>query len=124
MPARLPGTAFGPGFSSSGNAVEFDLTDYGLHLVTEESFDGTPPWSDVSLRRRGDGGLLLEWAGRQGRYAIRVDDRAAIEELRTRHPADAAGGRADRPTRAWVRRLIWAALAAAMLIGLLIWQHK
>jgi hypothetical protein len=90
MPLRLPGLAFGPGFSFSGSAVEFDVTEYGLLLVTEESFDGTPPWSEVALSRPGAGMLLLEWPGKRGRYAIQVADSGAIEALEA--------ARADRKT--------------------------
>jgi hypothetical protein len=84
MPARLSGTAFGPGFSVGGNSVEFDVNDYGLRLVTEQAFDGAPPWSEVSLRWQDPGRqhLLLEWPGADGgRYAISVAAPAAVEVL-------------------------------------------
>jgi hypothetical protein len=119
MPARLPGTAFGPGFALQGNAVEFDITDYGLRLITEESFDGTPPWSEVRLTRRGLAGMLLEWPGSRGRYAISVTDRAAIGALTAAHPAPAA----DRNSHGR-RGLIWLALVLALLTGLVFWQYE
>lgn len=116
MPARLPGIAFGPGFALQGNAVEFDITDYGLRLVTEESFDGAPPWSEVRLSRRGRTGMLLEWPGSRGRYAINVTDRAAIDALaatRLAPAADRAGGRGG---------LVWLSLVL-VLAALLFWQY-
>ena len=123
MPARLPGMAFGPGFAVSGSAIEFDITDYGLSLVTEESFDGTPPWSEVQLTRQGFGGLLLEWPGKRGRYAIRVADSGAVKALSAARLAT-AGPRTDRATRAWVHGLIWVTLVLPLLLaGLLLWQH-
>jgi len=118
MPARLPGIAFGPGFALQGNAVEFDITDYGLRLVTEESFDGAPPWSEVSLSRRGYTGMLLEWPGSRGRYAISVTDRAAIGALTAARPAAAA----DHVSR-W-SRLVWLTLILALLAGFVFWQYN
>ncbi|MDB5805130.1 MAG: hypothetical protein JWN73_2452 [Betaproteobacteria bacterium] len=117
MPARLPGIAFGPGFALQGNAIEFDITDYGLRLVTEESFDGAPPWSEVRLSRRGYAGMLLEWPGSRGRYAISVTDRAAIGALAAARPA-AGADRASR--RRWP---IWLAVVLGLLAALAFWQY-
>ncbi|HEY4372610.1 MAG TPA: M48 family metallopeptidase [Burkholderiales bacterium] len=125
MPTRLPGQAFGPGFATAGSAVEFDVGDYGLTLVTEESFDGTPPWSDVGITRQGYGGLLLEWPGRRGRYAIRVADAAAVRTLEAMRPTAFTQPGGDRATRAWVRRLIFGTVVLPLLlIGLALWQHE
>ena len=128
MPTRLAGTAFGPGFSTAGSAVEFDITDYGLNLVTAESFDGTPPWSEVSLTRQGFNAaqLLLEWPGKSGRYAISVTDAAAIQRITAaRGPAaPVRPARADAATRAWVHGVVWATLVLpALLFAALLWQH-
>lgn len=126
MPTRLPGLAFGPGFAASGSAVEFDVSDYGLTLVTEDAFDGTPPWSEVSLARQGYGGLLLEWPGKRGRYAIRVADAAAIGAIeKLRSPVGfTKAPRGDRATRAWAHGLIWATLVLPLLLlGMALWQH-
>jgi len=118
MHARLPGIAYGPGFALQGNAVEFDISDYGLRLVTEESFDGAPPWSEVSLSRRGRTGMLLEWPGRRGRYAISVTDRAAIGALAATRPAAAAGRLGSGPVRPML------VLVLALLAGLVLSQYE
>lgn len=124
MPTRLPGQAFGPGFATAGSAVEFDVSDYGLTLVTEESFDGTPPWSEIGITRQGYGGLLLEWPGRRGRYAIRVADAAAVRALEALRPATSTRTGGDRATRAWVPRLILGTVVLPLLLlGLAVWQH-
>ena len=126
MPTRLSGTAYGPGFASTGTAVQFDLTDYGLNLVTAEAFDGSPPWTDVQMRRQGIGsGVMLEWPGKRGQYAISVSDPQAIAALAQARPQAAkTSPRADRATRAWVHGLLWIGLVLPLLLaGLVIWQH-
>jgi predicted Zn-dependent protease len=125
MPTRLSGTAYGPGFASTGSKIEFDVTDYGISLVTAEAFDGSPPWSDVTVQRQGFNAtqVMLEWAGGKGRYAIAVSDPQSIGAL-----AQAAGkiktAKADGGTRAWIHALVWATLVLpVLLIGLVIWKH-
>ena len=129
MPARFPGTAYGPGFSTKGTAVEFDVTDYGLSLVTVEEHDGAPPWTEVDVKRQGfnDAQLLLQWPGKAGRYALGVAGDAAIAAVtaacaknapvQTRHP--------DRVTRAWVQGMLWVTvLLPLLLLAGLVWQHE
>ena len=128
MPTRLSGTAYGPGFAGSGSPVEFDITDYGLSLVTAESFDGTPPWSEVTVQRRGFNAaqVMLEWPGKAGRYAISVQDPAAIAALAQARPQapPPRGARADGTTRAWVHGVVWATVVLPLLLlGLVLWQH-
>ncbi|HEX4329126.1 MAG TPA: hypothetical protein VH105_20210 [Burkholderiales bacterium] len=109
MPARVSGTAFGPGFSVGGNAVEFDVTDYGLRLITEQAFDGAPPWSEVSLRWQdpGEQRLLLEWPGAGGgRYAISVAGPAAAAVLSAARPKAAPAPPPNPPARSLPARLI------------------
>ena len=128
MPTRLAGTAYGPGFSSTGTPIEFDITDYGLSLVTAEAYDGTPPWTDVTLRRQGFNAshLMLEWPGKSGQYALAV---TGAEAVKTINAARGAQGpvpvaRADGATRAWVHGVVWATLVLPILILVaLFWQH-
>lgn len=130
MPARYAGTGFGPGFSGSGTPLEFDVTDYGLSLVTAEAYDGTPPWSEVTLKHQGFNGsqLLIEWPGKSGRYAISVADPAAIKAIAAKGAQKATPVKVARPdatTRAWSHGLIWVFLVLpVLLLGLVIWQHE
>lgn len=130
MPARYAGTAFGPGFSGSGTPLEFDVTDYGLSLVTAEAYDGTPPWSEVTLKRQGfnDSVLLLTWPGKTGRYAISVADPGAISAITALGAKKAVPVKVARPdaaTRAWSHGLIWVCVVLpVLLLGLVIWQHE
>jgi predicted Zn-dependent protease len=129
MPARYAGIAYGPGFATSGTPLEFDVTDYGLSLVTAEAYDGTPPWTEVKLKRQGFNGsqLLIEWPGRNGRYAISVAEPGAIAAITAAgaKQAPVQAVRADVATRAWSHGLIWICLVLPLLLlGLAIWQHE
>lgn len=127
MPTRLKGTAFGPGFASTGSAVEFDISDYGLTLVTEESFDGTPPWQDVTQRKQDYSGLMLEWPGSKGHYALSVSDPAAVQAIKALRgqSAPARHKGQDRATRAWLHGALWLTVVGPVLaIALLLWQHE
>ncbi|MBL8380939.1 MAG: M48 family metallopeptidase [Burkholderiales bacterium] len=132
---RIPAQAFGPGFLGTGSAVEVELSDYGLRLVTEDGFDGHPPWTDVAARKGGfnDRALLLEWTGRAGRYALSLSDPAAIAAVRARLAATqpqrqiAGSGIMGRggATRAWSHAFIWGTIVVPLiLIGALVWQHE
>ncbi len=136
--ARLQGQAFGPGFHKSGERIEFDSTAFGLHLVTEEDFDGKPPWSDINVRRGGfnDRQVLLEWSGRAGKYAIAVSDPASIEALKAQLaksvPAKAGfkgTGQLGQGTgtRGWSSVMIWLTVLPVvlplLLLGILLWEH-
>ena len=81
---RLRGQAFGPGFQSSGAQVEFEVSGFGLRLVTSEEHDGTPPWTEISVRKGGfnDSQLMLEWSGRSGNYVLAVTDAAAVAAIK------------------------------------------
>lgn len=126
MPARLPGTAYGPGFSVHGTPAEFDISDYGLRLITEEEHDGAPPWSEVAVKRAAVGDeLLLEWAGSAGNYAIRVADADAIRAVTAiAAPATSTHIARGEPSASGLpRRLIWIAIAVAALVtAMLLWQ--
>jgi predicted Zn-dependent protease len=136
---RLRGQVFGPGFQSSGATVEFDVSGFGLRLVTPEEYDGTPRWNEVAVRKGGfnESQLMLEWAGRAGKYALAVTDPAAVatvkaqlaqsapEKSRIKRGA-AMGG--DASTRRWSHAMLWMTvlpilLPLVILAGLLI-EHE
>ena len=128
---RLNGQAFGPGFAVAGGKTEFDISDYGLRLVTPDDFDGAPPWSDIALTRGGwDGSQLsLAWNGRAGRYTLTLTTKEAISAVTTlaknaKGAAPVKRAKADGPTRLWVHTLLWLTfvLPAAALVAVL-WQH-
>ncbi|MFN0164182.1 MAG: M48 family metallopeptidase [Burkholderiales bacterium] len=132
---RIPAQAFGPGFLGTGSAVEVELSDYGLRLITEDSFDGNPPWADVATRKGGfnDRALLLEWSGRAGRYALSVGDTAAIAAVRARlasaQPQRQIAGSGvmgqGAATRAWSHAFVWGTIVLPLLfVGALFWQHE
>jgi predicted Zn-dependent protease len=129
MPTRLSGTAYGPGFASTGSKVEFDVTDYGLSLVTAEAFDGSPPWSEVTVQRQGFNAaqVMLEWAGKSGRYAISITDPQAMNALAQARPQAAGSIKAaktDGGTRAWIHALVWTTVVLpVLLVGLVLWKH-
>ena len=135
---RLQGQAFGPGFQKSGARVEFDISAFGLRLVTEEDFDGKPPWTEINVRRGGfnDKQVLLEWSGRAGKYAIAVSDPASVEALKAQlaksAPAKAAlkgTGQLGKGTgtRSWSSVMIWLTVLPVvlplLLLGILLWEH-
>ena len=121
---RVPATAFGPGFASAGSKVEVDLSDYGLRLVTPESFDGEPPWSEVKAEKRGfnDAQLMLSWTGKGGaRYALMLGEAVAISavsaHLKTAQPAiKISAAKADATTRAWSHSMVWIGFIAPLLL--------
>ena len=128
---RLSGQAFGPGFATTGGKTEFDLSDYGLRLVTPDDFDGAPPWSDITLTRGGwDGSQLsLGWSGRAGRYTLTLTHKEAISAVtalakHAKGVAPVKRTKADGATRVWVHALLWLTfvLPAAVLVAVL-WQH-
>lgn len=136
--ARLSGQAFGPGFQTSGAAAEFEISGFGLRLVTEDAMDGTPRWNEVGVRRGGfnDSQVMLEWQGRAGRYALAVSDPASVaalrEELARSAPDKAAikGGAwmgGDSGTRRWSHLMLWFAVLPValplLLLGIFLWQH-
>ena len=136
---RLRGQAFGPGFQSSGSQAEFEVSGFGLRLVTSEEYDGTPPWTEINLRKGGfnDTQLMLEWTGRSGRYVLAVTDAAAVAAIRAQLAQSApakAGlkgsgqmGR-DAGTRKWSHLMLWLTLGPVLLplllLGALLWQHE
>lgn len=128
---RLSGQAFGPGFASAGSRIEFDISEYGLRLVTADDFDGAPPWNDITVTRGGwDGSQLsLAWTGRAGRYTIGLTDKAAISAVtamaRTAKGAKSVKrARTDGATRAWIHALVWITFVLPVLaLGAVIWQH-
>ena len=136
---RLRGQAFGPGFQTSGAQVEFEVSAFGLRVVTEEDFDGKPPWNEINVRRGGfnDRQVMLEWSGRAGKYAIAISDPASVAALRaqleTSVPAKAAlkgtgqlGHGAG--TRRWSSAMIWLTvlpiILPLLLLGILLWEHE
>lgn len=136
---RLRGQAFGPGFQSSGSQVEFEVSGFGLRLVTSEEYDGTPPWTEINMRKGGfnDTRLMLEWTGRSGRYVLAVTDAAAVAAIKAQLAQSApakAGlkgsgqmGR-DPATRKWSHLMLWLTLGPILLpmllLGALLWQHE
>jgi predicted Zn-dependent protease len=131
---RIPAQAFGPGFLGQGSPIDVELTDYGPRLVTEDAFDGKPPWSEVAVRKGGfnDGALLIEWTGRAGAYALAVRDAAAKAAVSARLAAAAphrkiAGSGVmgqGRATRAWSHAFVWGTIVLPLvLIAALLWQH-
>ena len=136
---RLRGQAFGPGFQSSGSQAEFEVSGFGLRLVTSEEYDGTPPWTEINLRKGGfnDTQLMLEWTGRSGRYVLAVTDAAAVAAIKAQLAQSApakAGlkgsgqmGR-DAGTRKWSHLMLWLTLGPVLLplllLGALLWQHE
>ena len=137
--SRLRGLAFGPGFQSSGAGVLFEVSGFGLRLVTPEEFDGTPPWTEINVRRGGfnDSQVMLEWAGRGGRYVLAVTDPAALAALKAQlaisAPAKAAlkgdgQPRTDGATRRWSQMMLWFTvlpiLLPLLLLGILLWEHE
>ena len=147
---RLSGQVFGPGFAASGSKTEFDLSDYGIRLITADEQDGAPPWTDIALTRGGwDGAQLsLAWSGRgnvsgnasaggtgtgsvaAARYTIALTDQAAISAV-TALAKGAQGATAitrtntNGVTRAWSHAMIWLlfVLPIAALAAVL-WQHE
>ena len=136
---RLRGQAFGPGFQSSGAQVEFEVSGFGLRLVTSEEYDGTPPWTEINVRKGGfnDSQLMLEWAGRSGKYVLAVTDAAAVMAIKAQLAQSApakAGlkgtgqmGR-DAGTRKWSHLMLWLALGPILLplllLGAVLWEHE
>jgi beta-barrel assembly-enhancing protease len=119
---RFSGLVFGPGFQKAGAKVEFDLSNYGLRVITPEAIDGEPPWSRVSLRQQGFNGtqLMLQWQGSAGDYALAVSDLAAQQAItafaRQAAPASLQSAqRADATTRAWSHGLIWLTFVLPLL---------
>ena len=137
--SRLRGLAFGPGFQSSGASVLFEVSGFGLRLVTPEEFDGTPAWTEINVRRGGfnDSQVMLEWAGRGGRYVLAVTDPAALAALKAQlaisAPAKAAlkgdgQPRTDGATRRWSQMMLWFTvlpiLLPLLLLGIVLWEHE
>lgn len=136
---RLRGQAFGPGFQSSGAKVEFEVSGFGLRLVTPEEFDGTPPWTEINVRRGGfnDSQVMLEWAGPSGRYVLAVTDPDAVAALKAQlaksAPAKATlkgdgRPRTDGATRRWSRMMLWFTVLPIvlplLLLGIVLWEHE
>ena len=126
---RAKAQIFGPGFPSTGASVEFEATDAGLRLQTQDLNDGSPRWSAIELSKTGWDGtqLRLEWKGSAGAYSLMSGDAqlaAAIlilaagkSELRTARP--------DSATRAWSTALIWISVVLPLLVlGGIVWQHQ
>lgn len=136
---RMRGQAFGPGFQSSGAQVEFEVSGFGLRLVTAEEYDGTPPWTEIAVRKGGfnDSQLMLEWSGRSGQYVLAVADAAAVAAIKVRLAQSApakAGlqgsgqmGR-DAGTRKWSHLMLWLTVSPVLLplllLGALLWEHE
>ena len=128
---RLSGQAFGPGFAGAGSKTEFDISDYGLRLVTADEYDGAPPWTDITLTRGGwDGSQLsLAWSGRAGRYTIGLTDKAAISAVTSlakmaEGAAPVTRARTDGATRAWIHALVWITFVLPiMALVAVVWQH-
>jgi Zn-dependent protease with chaperone function len=135
---RLHGQAFGPGFQKSGARIEFEVSGFGLRLVTQEEADGTPRWNEVTVRRGGfnDAHVMLEWSGRAGNYALAVSDPASVAVLQAQlaqsAPAKAGlkGGSPvrDAGTRRWTRMMLWFTVLPVvlplLLLGVLLWEHE
>ena len=125
---RLSGLAFGPGFATAGSKTEFEISDYGLRVVTPEDLDGAPPWTDVTLTRGGwDGAQLgLTWTGHAGRYALALSDKDAINAVTAaaKHKAPVQRAKADGATRVWSHSMIWLIFVLPIIaLAALLWQH-
>ena len=135
---RLRGQAFGPGFQSTGAAVEFEISGFGLRLVTGEEADGNPHWTEVSARRGGfnDSQVMLEWSGRAGKYVLAVSDPACVAALKTelaKSAPDKAGMKgtgqlgSGAGTRRWTSMMLWITILPVvlplLLLGALLWEH-
>ncbi len=128
---RLNGSAYGPGFAGAGSKIEFEAGDYGIRLVTPESQDGNPPWSEIAIHKTGwDGAQVrLEWQGRTGRYALMLPDAAtvaAITALRSAagHGTAIKSSRPDGATHAWSQSMIWLTFVLpVLLLVAALWQH-
>jgi beta-barrel assembly-enhancing protease len=124
---RFSGIVFGPGFQKVGAQVEFDVSDYGLRLITSEAADGEPPWSAVSVKQQGFNGsqLMLGWKGAAGEYALAVSDSMAQQAIKRVVKAAAPKSlqrahRADGVTRAWSHTMIWALFVVPVVALVLI----
>ena len=128
---RLSGQAFGPGFAGAGSKTEFDISDYGLRLITADDADGAPPWSDITLTRGGwDGSQLsITWSGRAGRYTIGLTDKNAISAVAalakaTQGAPAVTRARPDGATRVWMHTLVWITFVLPLIaLVAVIWQH-
>ncbi|MBL8383763.1 MAG: M48 family metallopeptidase [Burkholderiales bacterium] len=123
---RHPGRAYGPGFQTAGAAVEFEVSGFGLRVVTADAPDGTPRWSEITVRKGGfnDAQVMLEWQGRAGSYALVVSDAAAVAALRAQLAQSAPEKArlrgtghlgADARTRRWSHLMVWATLLPIVL---------
>ncbi len=128
---RLSGQAFGPGFATTGSKTGFDISDYGIRLITADEQDGAPPWTDITLTRGGwDGSQLsLAWSGRAGRYTIALTGKTAISAV-TALAKGAQGASAitrataDGTTRAWSHSMIWLLFVLPVIaLAAVLWQH-
>ena len=128
---RLSGQVFGPGFAGAGSKTEFEISDYGLRLVTADEFDGAPPWSDITLTRGGwDGSQLsIAWRGRAGRYTIGLTGNTAISAVAAlaktaKGAAAVTRARTDGATRVWIHALVWITFVLPIIaLVAVIWQH-
>ncbi|BBJ22687.1 M48 family metallopeptidase [Candidatus Nitrotoga sp. AM1P] len=133
---KIIGLAWGPGFQSTGSPVEVLVSNYGLRLTTQDDYDGTPAWRDISVRKGGfnDSQVMIEWQGRAGSYMLTVSDLSSVTTLKAQHKTatqnkeniKTAGAKIqDRATRAWSNAFIWGIfLLPTLVLIAIIWEHE
>jgi len=133
---KIIGLAWGPGFQSTGSPVEVSISNYGLRLTTQNDYDGTPAWSNVSVRKGGfnDSHVMIEWQGRAGSYMLTVSDQSSVATLRVqlktapqnKENIKTVGAKTqDRATRVWSNAFIWGIFVVPMLVlGAIVWKHE
>ncbi|CAG9932826.1 M48 family metallopeptidase [Candidatus Nitrotoga arctica] len=133
---KIVGLAWGPGFQSTGSPVEVSISNYGLQLTTQDDYDGTPAWRDISVRKGGfnDSQVMIEWQGRAGSYMLTVSDISSVATLRVqlktapqnKENIKTAGAKIqDRATRIWSNAFIWGIFVLPMLVLVaIVWEHE
>ena len=133
---KIIGLAWGPGFQSTGSSVEVLISNYGLRLTTEDDYDGTPAWRDISVRMGGfnDSQVMIEWEGRAGSYMLTVSDISSIATLKVqlktatqnKENIKTAGIKIqDRAARAWSNASILGIFILPLLVLVaMAWEHE
>jgi Zn-dependent protease with chaperone function len=84
----LPGRLFGPGLAPAGVVVDARLDAVQLGVELPDGRRLSSPLSQLALRNAGFDGAQLEiaWAQNEARYALLIEEAAAISRLRTEAP--------------------------------------
>ena len=125
---RFKAQIYGPGFPSSGAAVDVEATETGIRVQTTDVDDGMPRWGKIALAKSGwDGAQLrMEWTGMAGLYSLTsgdTQDNAAIAKLAS-GKSTVQPSTPDRATRTLSRALIlFFFVLPLLLVGAIVWQH-